>query len=288
MEARLVGQERIGQPVDLLGGERHRPLGIEIGVEGAPGGHAVDHLDAADLDHPVAALGIEPGGFGVEHDLAHRRDYRAPRRRLARAQAVQRRKACPPAAPPRARVSASDGAGVDHVVGARALFGVGQLQREDLRELLRRSCRAGRARARAARLGGAETTSTASTSLAPPFSNSSGMSNTTSVAPACSRRKSCARRAHRRMDDRFQPRRALRDRRTPPRRAWPGRRPSGPVVPGKAASIAGSSAPPGPCKRCTAASASNTGTPSASNIAATVDLPMPIEPVRPRTNGPAS
>ena len=31
-------------------------LGIEIGVEGAAGLHPVDHLDAADLDQPVAAL----------------------------------------------------------------------------------------------------------------------------------------------------------------------------------------------------------------------------------------
>ena len=41
--------------------------------------------------------------------------------------------------------------------------------------------------------------------------------------------------------------------------------------------------PAGPCSRWTAASASNTGTPSSANMTATVDLPMPIDPVRPRT-----
>ena len=72
-------------------------------------------------------------------------------------------------------------------------------------------------------------------------------------------------------------------RRAPARRGCCGRRPSGPVVPGKCASISATSAPSGPCSRCTTASASNTGTPSSANIRDTVDLPMPIEPVRPRT-----
>ena len=39
------------------------------------------------------------------------------------------------------------------------------------------------------------------------------------------------------------------------------------------------SAPPGPCSRRTSASASKTGMPASANIAATVDLPMPIDPV---------
>lgn len=61
--------------------------------------------------------------------------------------------------------------------------------------------------------------------------------------------------------------------------------PCGPVVPGNAASILGSKAPPGPCSRWTSASASNTGTPSARSILATADLPMPIDPVSPSTIG---
>ena len=54
---------------------------------------------------------------------------------------------------------------------------------------------------------------------------------------------------------------------------------------GKARLDRATSAPPAPCSRRTSASASNTGTPARSNIAATVDLPIPIEPVSPRMKG---
>src|SRR5688572_18034277 len=83
VEALLVGEEGVAEPVDPLGLDRHRPVGIEIGVERAAGRDAVDQLDTADLDQPVTGRGIEAGGFGVEDDLAHWADYRP------RAQAVQ-------------------------------------------------------------------------------------------------------------------------------------------------------------------------------------------------------
>ena len=70
-KARLVRQEDARQAVHLLRFERHVALGIEVGVEMAAGFDAVDDLDAADLDHPVAAGRIEPGGFGVENDFPH-------------------------------------------------------------------------------------------------------------------------------------------------------------------------------------------------------------------------
>ena len=70
-KARLVGQKNGAEPVDGLGIARHLALGIEVSVEVAAGFDAVEDLDAADLDHAVAALGIDAGGFGVEHDLAH-------------------------------------------------------------------------------------------------------------------------------------------------------------------------------------------------------------------------
>src|SRR6201999_3751054 len=38
---------------------------------GLPGRHAVVDLDAADLDQPIAAQGIEAGGFSIENDFAH-------------------------------------------------------------------------------------------------------------------------------------------------------------------------------------------------------------------------
>ena len=48
------------------------PLGVDVAVEGLPGREAVDELDAADLEQPVTLVRIESGGFGVEHDFAHR------------------------------------------------------------------------------------------------------------------------------------------------------------------------------------------------------------------------
>ena len=62
--------------------------------------------------------------------------------------------------------------------------------------------------------------------------------------------------------------------------AWRSSTPSF-TTPGNAASIGGSAAPPGACRAWTAASASYTGTPICRSILAAVDLPMPIEPVRP-------
>ena len=46
-------------------------VGIEIAMEMAPGLDPPDHLDAADLDHAVAARGAQARGFGVEDDFAH-------------------------------------------------------------------------------------------------------------------------------------------------------------------------------------------------------------------------
>ena len=68
---RLVGQEIIAEPVDRLGLARHRPLRVEIRMIAAPGLDPVDHLDAADLDHPVAARRAQAGGLGIENDFTH-------------------------------------------------------------------------------------------------------------------------------------------------------------------------------------------------------------------------
>jgi hypothetical protein len=48
-------------------------LRIEVKMEVAPGGSAVDDFDCSDLDDSVAKLRIEPGRFGVENDLAHQK-----------------------------------------------------------------------------------------------------------------------------------------------------------------------------------------------------------------------
>ena len=70
-EPRLVRQEQVAEPVHFLRLEGHVALGIEVSVEVTPGLDAVKNLDAADLDHAVAAERIEAGGFSVEDDFPH-------------------------------------------------------------------------------------------------------------------------------------------------------------------------------------------------------------------------
>jgi hypothetical protein len=50
---------------------RHVALGIDVAVKSLAGRHPVEDFDAADLDQPVAAQGIEASGFGIENDFAH-------------------------------------------------------------------------------------------------------------------------------------------------------------------------------------------------------------------------
>ena len=52
---------------------RHVALGIDVAMERLAGRHAVEDLDAADLDKPIAAQRIEPGRFGIENYFAHGR-----------------------------------------------------------------------------------------------------------------------------------------------------------------------------------------------------------------------
>jgi hypothetical protein len=70
-EQRLVGEEfgrEAVHPEGLLG---HVALRIDVTVKRLPGRNRVEQLDAADLNQPIAAQGIEAGRFGIEHDLAH-------------------------------------------------------------------------------------------------------------------------------------------------------------------------------------------------------------------------
>ena len=71
-EHRLVLQERGGQAVHLERLGRHVALGIDVAVEHAAGRDVVEQLDRADLDHPMAVGRLQPGGLGIDHDLAHR------------------------------------------------------------------------------------------------------------------------------------------------------------------------------------------------------------------------
>ena len=67
----LVGQEFAGQAMHGKGFRRHVALGIDVPVKGLAGRHAVEDLDTADFDQPIAAQRIEAGGFGIENDFAH-------------------------------------------------------------------------------------------------------------------------------------------------------------------------------------------------------------------------
>ena len=129
---------------------------------------------------------------------------------------------------------------------------------------------------------GALTTRVASTRRSPRPSNSSGMSSTTSFSP---RRAARFRKARWRwptsgwtMASSLRSACLLPNTRAPS--AWRSSTPFF-TTPGNAASIGGSAAPPGACRAWTAASASYTGTPICRSILAAVDLPMPMEPVRP-------
>ena len=160
-ERGLSDRKMVGQAVDRLGLERHVALGIEISVEVAAGLDPVEHLDAADLDHAVAAGRIEARGFGVEDDFPHARIYR------------------PAASPRQARMSRTWASVVDRSPpvsmtksARRALLRVGHLAREDRVELGRASCRAARAPAPRCTSAGAETTITLSNASSPPVSNS--------------------------------------------------------------------------------------------------------------------
>jgi hypothetical protein len=74
-ELRLVPQEFVADPVDLQRVLVRIALGVQVPVLVVAGQLAGHQLHAADLDDPVAAFCGQTRGFGVEDDLAHRRDY---------------------------------------------------------------------------------------------------------------------------------------------------------------------------------------------------------------------
>jgi hypothetical protein len=57
--------------VNLESRFRHVALRIEVAMKHFAGGKAIEQLDAADLDQPIALERIEAGGLGIEHDFAH-------------------------------------------------------------------------------------------------------------------------------------------------------------------------------------------------------------------------
>src|SRR6266446_10784697 len=73
-KARLVGEELARQPVHLERALLDLALRVQVDMEMPLADAAAQDLHAAELDDPVAELGVQPGGFRVQHDLpsAHR------------------------------------------------------------------------------------------------------------------------------------------------------------------------------------------------------------------------
>jgi hypothetical protein len=50
---------------------RHVAFGIDVAVKCLAGGHAIEDLNAADFNKPIASQRIETGGFGIQNDFTH-------------------------------------------------------------------------------------------------------------------------------------------------------------------------------------------------------------------------
>ena len=162
-------------------------------MEDLPAREAVDQLDAADLDQPMPLIGVEAGGFGIEHDLAHcqssESEFAANQRRRFGIVAT----CAQDLAHLRARVVESL-RGIHDEIGAPALFGVRHLPRQHGFELVRRH--AGPLQhAGALHLGRRRHHHHRVDPLSPPVSNSSGMSSTATGAPRLPPRPGTARSA---------------------------------------------------------------------------------------------
>ena len=71
IEARLVGQEFVGDAVHLDRAGIDLPVGLQILMVVIAGEAAVDQLHAADFDDAVPLGGLQAGGFSIEDDLSH-------------------------------------------------------------------------------------------------------------------------------------------------------------------------------------------------------------------------
>ena len=170
-------------PCTLKARLRHVAFRIEVAVERPAGRKAVDQLDAADLDQPVALDGVEAGGFGVEHDLAHRTFASAASESISPGRHLSnRRQDLPHLLRGRARCPAP----LSTTKSARRRFSASGICRASSASSRSRLTPRSSTRARCIS-GGADTTTVASTRPSPPVSNSSGMSSTTTGAPWRSR-----------------------------------------------------------------------------------------------------
>ena len=71
VKQRLAGKKLAGKAVHRKRFRRHVAFRIDVPVKHLAGRHAIEDLDAADLDQAIAAERIEARGFGIENDFAH-------------------------------------------------------------------------------------------------------------------------------------------------------------------------------------------------------------------------
>src|SRR5262245_45213499 len=176
----LAFQELGRQAMDGLGVGRHLPLGIDIGMKGPAARNMVDELDRAEFDDAVTLGMVDAGGLGVENDLAHYDE--SPRDSTS---IIWRTCACAKSSP----------RSLSTMQSARARFSGSGSWRVRI-EANFSSVIPGRVSTRRRWVsGGAETTTTLSTSRSRPVSNSKGTSITARRAfrrRASSRNFSCS------------------------------------------------------------------------------------------------
>jgi hypothetical protein len=107
---------------------RHGALGIEVPVKSLARRHAIENLDAANFDQAVAPQRIEARGFGIENDFAHQLwaaandESGSPLRHFN--SLIQN-------VPDSCAHGVKAMRCIHHEIRASALFGVGQLPRQD-------------------------------------------------------------------------------------------------------------------------------------------------------------
>src|ERR1700716_222888 len=190
-EQRLVLEELDRETVDREGLGRHVALGIEIAMERLPARDAGGEPPTADLDQPMALVGIKARRFGVEHDLAHRLPSTSEKASETRhhvedelirfgivATAARIARTCSRAA--------SNPRDVSTTKSARRRFSASGICFARIASSFS-TVMPGRSSTRTrCTSGGAETTTMASTRRSPPVSNNSGISSTVTFSPRCS------------------------------------------------------------------------------------------------------
>ena len=140
-EPRLIRQESRRKAVNRLSRFGHVAIRIEIGVVGGTGRNPVHEFYATNLHHPVARPRIEASGFGIEHDFAHGwtiyRPVMSDWQVGGRSRRVARSGHCGDQLLDRFLGREKGRSGIDQVIRPRPLFRVGNLEREDVRELVR-------------------------------------------------------------------------------------------------------------------------------------------------------